>query len=612
MAKKILAMLLAAAMAASVCACSSSSSSSSSAASSEDSSEASTEDTTEESTEESGEDADTFEVEGLTWTKGSAYEQDAVAGETDDRAFAKFDEEVEVHIARQIDPVDTTLGEGEDAENNMYTRYLSDTFNIKTVVDWTAGNASDFNQKVSLAIASADLPDGVVVTSRTYLVKAARAGLVADLHDVFDATASVQVKGILETTDGRAYSNATVDGVFCALPNVSVDTDGVHVLFIRQDWLDQLGLEVPKTVSDIETVAKAFMDAGLSTDYAIAGTAQGGRTYTTFLTSSNNGYGFDPVYESMGATPGYWLQDENGEVYYGTNTEEMKSALELLANWYAEGLIDPELGISTNGDNANNVKAGTCGIWFGPWWGLGYGNGDSFRNDPTADWQAYPVYSEDGTWNVKMKDCGTSYTIVSAEASEDVQKAIMIMNNSLVRDESLLIAEADSPAIDWWPLRNTMAAADECEYEVIELTKVLKGETTPEDYNIPGTNYKNLYSDASTLYEVISADYNPDEQLHVTDMDVNTNNSQFNRFYALFIGDRPYATVPVDSKTYSIIYSTTDAMDTYWSSLLDLEDQTVLSIITGKADISSFDEYIENWNAQGGAEVIESVKEMVG
>ena len=165
---------------------------------------------------------------------------------------------------------------------------------------------------------------------------------------------------------GRAINNATVDGTFCALPNISVDTDGVYLYFIRQDWLDQLGLEVPKTVDELGEVAQKFKDAGLSPDYAIAGIDNGGRTYSNFLNSSNNGYGFDAVYQAFNATPGYFLKDDSGELYWGTTTDEMKEALTTLHDWYEKGLINPEVGTTTNGDNANNVKNGTCGIFMGP------------------------------------------------------------------------------------------------------------------------------------------------------------------------------------------------------------------------------------------------------
>ena len=261
------------------------------------------------------------------WVAAADEADDAVPGENDDRAFAKFDHVVEVHYGYQIDPKDTTLPDGDSVDNNQYTRYLLDNYNIKVVCDWTAGNASDFQQKVSLAIASASLPDAVVAPTRNYLVQAARADLLADLWPEFNQYASKQVKEIIETTEGRAINNATVDGTFCALPNISVDTDGVYLYFIRQDWLDQLGLEVPKTVDELGEVAQKFKDAGLSPDYAIAGIDNGGRTYSNFLNSSNNGYGFNAVYQAFNATPGYFLKDDSGELYWGTTTDEMKEAL---------------------------------------------------------------------------------------------------------------------------------------------------------------------------------------------------------------------------------------------------------------------------------------------
>ena len=159
----------------------------------------------------------------------------------------------------------------------------------------------------------------------------------------------------------------------------------------------------------------------------------------------------------------------------------------------------------------------------GPWWSLGYGNPDSFRNDNNANWQAYPLYTKDGEWNIHMKDVGTTYTMVNKNASDDVKKAIVIMNNVLVRDESTFDT---SVAIGWYPLRNTMAATDECEYEYDALMGIIKGEASADDYQQGGSKfnglYKNLANDAATLKDVISEDYDGSRDLTVTDMDVNT------------------------------------------------------------------------------------------
>ena len=293
-----------------------------------------------------------------------------------------------------------------------------------------------------------------------------------------------------------------------------------------------------------------------------------------------------------------------------TSTDEMKEALTTLHDWYEKGLINPEVGTTTNGDNANNVKNGTCGIFMGPWWSLGYGNPDSFRNDNNANWQAYPLYTNDGEWNIHMKDVGTTYTMVNKNASDDVKKAIVIMNNVLVRDESTFDT---SVAIGWYPLRNTMAATDECEYEYDGLMGILKGESSADDYQQGGSKfnglYKNLANDAATLSEVISSDYDGSRDLAVTDMDVNTNNGQFNRFYALLIGDRPYATLEPDHKIYSELYYTIDGMDTYWTQISDLEDKSVLQFITGAKSLDEWDQFCTDWHVQGGDQILKLVKD---
>ena len=67
------------------------------------------------------------------WVAAADEADDAVPGENDDRAFAKFDHVVEVHYGYQIDPKDTTLPDGDSVDNNQYTRYLLDNYNIKVV-----------------------------------------------------------------------------------------------------------------------------------------------------------------------------------------------------------------------------------------------------------------------------------------------------------------------------------------------------------------------------------------------------------------------------------------------------------------------------------------------
>ncbi|HEY5583195.1 MAG TPA: extracellular solute-binding protein [Ruminiclostridium sp.] len=521
----------------------------------------------------------------------------------DAAAFGKFANPVDVHVGLEVDPTDKTLPAGDTAANNQYTRYLKDKYNINIIVDWTAAKGNDFKQKVSLSIASGKLPDGMVVTDRTYMTKAASAGLLYDLTTLFGQYQSEQVKKIMDTTEGRGLENASYNGKMVSIPNLTADPDGVHVMNIRKDWLDKLKLEIPKTIADVEIVAKAFIDNKMAGDktIGIAGPSKSTFPYATFLESSNNMGGFDPVFAAFDAYPGYWLDDGAGTVSYGTTTDNSKKALTVLADWYKKGLIDPEMG--TRDNVSDPINANQAGIFFGPWWNLGYGNPDSFKNDPTANWQAYPLYTDDGKFNAHMKTTGTSYTLISKKSSEDVAKAILIMNNALVRDETTFDRTV---AIVWYPLRNVMAPADECEYENKELMKVLKGETKAEDYNVPGSPYKMLYEDAKAVTETIKA---PFDELNISNFDQIKNFGNFQRMYSIMVGDRPFATIPLDKKVYSATYSQTKTMETKWANLKKLEDENVLKIIMGQSPVSAFDKFVTDWKSQGGDEITKEVQD---
>ena len=272
----------------------------------------------------------------------SQYEPDAAAGETDDRAFMKFENTVDVHIGRGVSATDTSLEEnGATVEDNYFTQYLKDTYNINVITDWYTAEGANYNQKVSTLIASNSLPDALVTSERNYMLMAARDGQLADLGEVFNQYASRQVLDIVGAAGDVAIDKASDGGVLYSLPGLDVQASEICIYYIRQDWLDELKLEVPKTTADMEKVAKAFIDAG-KCSYAIEGPAANTRTYCTFLASSPGICTFDAVYQACNATPGYFLKGEDGKVYYGSTTTEFKDALSLLADWYKKGIINPE------------------------------------------------------------------------------------------------------------------------------------------------------------------------------------------------------------------------------------------------------------------------------
>lgn len=93
---------------------------------------------------------------------------------------------------------------------------------------------------------------------------------------------------------------------------------------IRQDWLDELGLSMPVTIADWHAVLTAFKE-------------EKGAAAPLILNKSGipAGGGF---LSAFGIAPGFYLKD--GKVMYGPWEPEFKQYLELMRDWYVEGLLD--------------------------------------------------------------------------------------------------------------------------------------------------------------------------------------------------------------------------------------------------------------------------------
>lgn len=128
--------------------------------------------------------------------------------------------------------------------------------------------------------------------------------------------------GMYEKEDGKLYS----------IPTARVSDQHRNVLGIRQDWLDNLGLEVPVTVDEFEEVLRAFTEDdpdgnGQDDTYGMTGV-----NWRSFAAS-----GVTMAYNCM--FDEWYVRD--GKVYYGNTDPNMKKAIELLSRWYKAGYIVP-------------------------------------------------------------------------------------------------------------------------------------------------------------------------------------------------------------------------------------------------------------------------------
>lgn len=510
--------------------------------------------------------------------------------------LGKYEDPVTVEIVQSINPT-ITMPEGDSATDNYYTRFIKDNMNIDISVKWSA-SSSDYNEKLNLAIAANDIPDILVVNEQQFR-KLAQSDMLEDLTDYYDTYACDIIKQNIDSTDGKALENATYDGKLLALPSVQVEADGYVLMWIRQDWLDELGLEAPTTIEELETVAKAFVDnkMGGEKTIGIVGPTINGAVYNTFL-STNNLNNLDGIFQAYQAYPGYWVQDEEGKAVYGSTTEQTKEALAELNKMYEDGILDQELGVRKDADEA--WKSGKVGILFSPWW-HGYNVKDGIANEPDMEWKAYAApLAADGQWYAKLAGVGGSYCVV--RKGYEHPEAAFLLNNYLRVNEGTFQSETDLD-LSYYPGRVVIAPLDENTYSVQALNAEMKGEEVPE---FDPLNYKLLQADLAALPDCLEAPYD--------DMSIekwNTDNTNFGRLYSLLMGSSAVekaSTEGIVNKVYSITYTQTETMERKWTNLKKKEDETFLKIIIGEEPIEAFDTFVEEWNAEGGAEITEEVQ----
>lgn len=519
-----------------------------------------------------------------------------------------FDHVVEVHYAKPFSQVYLdTLEEGDTLENDFFTRWLLENYNIKLVLDWSATSGDDYNQKIGMSIASGDLPD-CFTCSYNYWKEAAENDLLMDTTDLFDAYASAKIKNAYEVGGHYARETCSIDGRMYGLSNLAVTADGYTVMFIRKDWLDTLGLEMPRTIEDVYNVAVAFRDAKLGGKQTVA-IAANNSLYSTWDKSSGHTGGFDPLLSALGSYPGFFMEND-GQAFYSTFTDETRTAIEMLSQWYAEGLIDPEIGAHGGTDFDEAINAGRVGMFAGPWYAIGYNHSDAFFTDENANWQTFIIENENGEWTCKHPfTFGTGFVCINADVDEETALAIMTVINVLNQYETQL-NQMTAETIELLPLRNVYDTPDIVEYEYHELNKVISGETTSEDY-ADEQIYTFLYNDAKNA-EILIHDYEPGTALERRHFTISKDDMNWQRLYSLMVTPRITATRTVSYEPESLIYVQNDTTAKYWDNLINNENTVITQIIIGQSGIEAFDALQSQWLKEGGQKILDMLNEDLG
>ena len=521
----------------------------------------------------------------------------------EDLPFSKYAETVTVHLGGSMNP-NAKIPEGMSYEDNSYTRFLKDDLNIEVVYDWVA-SSSDFGEKMNLCIGSGTIPELMNVNATQYRALL-KYDMIQPLDQYFDDYASDALKGYVESGGEELKKCISNDkGEMMAIPAPNITAGGINEMWIRQDWLDNLGLEVPRTWDEMAAVAEAFVTQdpdGNGEDDTIGILGPGNSNHINDI--GDNQFGLDPLFCSFQSYPQYWLQDEDGTVKYGSIQPETRTALEKIQKLYTDKLIDPEMLVRSNCQEA--VLSGKVGIFFGPWW-CGYTVGDATLAGE-ADWRAYfTPLAEDGGYYTHMAEPTTQY-VVASKSCKNPEAAFKIINYEIANEQQWIadgITSTEMSTADVYPLFNVYDNADEIETSYDALTKYLAGEITMDDVDF--SRHKLLKGDMEAVTELKKEPYD-DFSLDKWNLDSDLAKTNLPRLVSLLVGGAPYVNdkyIPV----YNAYSGQTETMQAKWANLKKMEEETFAKIIMGKADISEFDTFVKNWKSQGGDQILKEIND---
>ncbi|WP_217492841.1 extracellular solute-binding protein [Bacillus sp. FJAT-27264] len=505
--------------------------------------------------------------------------------------MGKYEPAITVTAVRAISD-GMTFSEGESLQNNVWSRAYEKELGIKINYDWTTPTAQ-YDQKLNIAIASDQLPD-IMKVNAAQLKRLVEDEQIEELTSFYSSTASEFTQKILTEDGGNALKSATFQDKLYALPMMGSGLGQADVLWIRADWLKNLGLDVPKTMDDLMSVAKAFTfndpdqngkqdTYGLGLNKDIADKDAG--AYYAAAEGFFNGYG---------AYPNIWV-DKDGELAYGSIQPEIKTALAALQSMYKDGLLDKEFGTKDPSKVNQDAVAGKVGMLYGYFWNTGAGwLQDSKIADPKADWIAVPLPSATGEpAKAQVPFAINSYYVVK-KGAEHPEAAVKLLNLALEK----LWGETAEPDV-----YNTDAEKGTALFNYA----LLYGEA-------PRKNLDAYLNVTDALKSKDPSKLNPEEKGYY-DSSVKAQGGDNNYFGVLnMYGEKGSLSVLESYSKNNTLQNDlffgapTDGMTEHNATLQKQQLETFTQIVMG-GDLNQFDRFAENWKALGGSAITKEVNE---
>jgi len=275
------------------------------------------------------------------------------------------------HITLAVSQVDEIPPQ--DSEIQLAIQeYTNTTLDIQ----WIPGSA--YADKINVMIAADEMPMAMRVTYTPAIISSIQSGLFWEIGPYLDQFPN------LSAQNPQYYENIKVDGKLYGIPQYR--DIGRAALIFRKDWLEKLGMNVPKTVDEYYNVARAMVSDDPDGD------------------GQNNTYGFllhknffsgsaaasTRLAVSLGA-PNKWAVDENGKFTPEFEHPVHLEVLKMFRKLYQEGAINQDFAAVDESEVLKIFDASRAGLRVAVAQNAGSMQSRVLQTDPNAVFDVEPL-----------------------------------------------------------------------------------------------------------------------------------------------------------------------------------------------------------------------------
>ena len=233
-------------------------------------------------------------------------------------------------------------------EDSVFVQEIAEQTGVK--IEWETVQKTAWPEKKGLLFASGELPDVILGGDFTdsELLTMADGGQILPLNDLIEEYGE-NFKQICSEDENLIKDITAPDGNIYGLPYYMSGVDESlkavastrEMLYINQDWLDKLGLEMPTTTEEFKEVLIAFRDGDPN------GNGKADEIGLSAVETTAAGI-FDMWFGSFGIVPANSVANyknimlKDGKVAYAAVQPEYKEAIKYFHELWQEGLIDKE------------------------------------------------------------------------------------------------------------------------------------------------------------------------------------------------------------------------------------------------------------------------------